>query len=299
MQPLTCLVLGDINIDFSLQTPLYPPEGGRTHAEHANFRLGGSGCMTAMTLSRLGCATALAGNLGSDVLGDWSLGRIAATGTDCRFIRRLADQQTGFFMLVATPGGSQTTFGSRGANALPLPADEIIPDLANFKHLHISGYTLAGEDQFHAVRRILGRARQAGLSTSLDPGVCSSAEAREKILSLLPDVNYLLPNEFELRQLAGDQPPDAQVGALLALGCEVLILKMGERGSRYTDAGHSVSLPAVQNTAAAALAATGAGDCFNAGFLKAILTGASPGEALQAGNEIAFRKITNPGEFPG
>jgi Sugar kinases, ribokinase family len=131
MQPLTCLVLGDINIDFSLQTPFYPPEGGRTHAEHANFRLGGSGCMTAMTLSRLGCATALAGNLGSDVLGDWSLGRIAATGTDCRFVRRLADQQTGFFMLVATPGGSQTTFGSRGANALPLPADEIIPELVN------------------------------------------------------------------------------------------------------------------------------------------------------------------------
>jgi Sugar kinases, ribokinase family len=112
-------------------------------------------------------------------------------------------------------------------------------------------------------------------------------------------VNYLLPNELELRQLAGDQPQDAQVGALLAQGCGALILKMGERGSRYTDAGQSVSLPAVQNTVAEALAATGAGDCFNAGFLNAVLRGFAPEEALRAGNEIAFRKITNPGEFPG
>ena len=298
MQPLTCLVLGDINIDFSLQTPAYPPEGGRIHAERADFRLGGSGCMTAMALSRLGCAAALAGNLGSDVLGDWSLDRIASTGTDCRFVRRLAGRQTGFFMMVATPGGNQTTFGSRGANALPLPADEIIPELANFNHLHISGYILSGDDQFLAVQRILEHARQDGLSASLDPGVCSSAEAREKILSFLPEVNYFLPNELELRQLAGDQPQDAQVSALLAQGCGALILKMGERGSRYTDTGQSVSLPAVQNTAASSLAATGAGDCFNAGFLQAILAGASPREALRAGNETAFRKVTNPGKFP-
>jgi len=43
-----CLVLGDINIDFNIHAKAYPPEGGEAHSEQADFRLGGSGCLTAV-----------------------------------------------------------------------------------------------------------------------------------------------------------------------------------------------------------------------------------------------------------
>jgi sugar/nucleoside kinase (ribokinase family) len=291
---MSYLVLGDINIDYRLQTAAYPPEGGRTHAEHMDYRLGGSGCQTALSLSQLDSSVTLAGNLGSDIFGDWAVRCIQAAGVSCRFVRQLTGQQSGFFMIVATPGEQQTTFGSRGANMQPLPEDEIIKSLSDFHHLHVSGYTLGSEEQFRIIRHIIADARQAGLTVSLDPGVCSSEQSREKILALLIHVNYFLPNTMELTQLTGDLPLDNQLEVLLEQGCEAVVLKMGERGSRYSDADQAVRQPAEQDPAAQIITTTGAGDCFNAGFLNAILSGSSPKEALRAGNQAAFHMITDP-----
>ncbi len=293
MENRTCLVLGDINLDFNLHSENYPPEGGRTHAGQAHFRLGGSGCQTAVALNKLGCPTALAGNLGGDMLGDWCARQIEAAGVDGRFVRCLPDEQTGFFMVVKTPGGQQTTFGSRGANALPLPENALLKDLQSFRHLHISGYTLHGEKQYEVVRRILINARQAGLTTSLDPGICSSQQAREEILTLLIHIDYFLPSLEELALLVGRLPLDEQLEFVLDQGCGAIVLKMGERGSRYIDANLAVHQPAVQEAGKQILNTNGAGDCFNAGFLKTRLEGASPKAALQAGNAAAFRLITN------
>jgi sugar/nucleoside kinase (ribokinase family) len=292
MENMTCLVLGDINIDFDLHTPQYPPEGGRTHAIRTDFQIGGSGCLTAVSLSRLGCGTALAGNLGNDMPADWSLQQIHLAGVDSRFVRRVEAQPTGFFMIVSTPGGKPTTFGCRGANTLPLPEEKIIDGLTAFRHLHISGYTLIGDDQFEAVKRILLSAKQTGLTVSLDPGVCSSEQSREKILSMLIHVDYFLPDLAELAQLTGDLPLDDQLEALLERGCRAVALKMGEHGSRYIDADQAVQQPAVRREGARIISTNGAGDCFNAGFIAAILAGRSPKEALQAGNREAFRRIT-------
>jgi sugar/nucleoside kinase (ribokinase family) len=294
MMKMTCLVLGDINIDFSLQTPEYPPQGGRTHAERADFRLGGSGCLTALALHSLGCATALAGNLGEDMLGDGVAAQLRSAGLDTRFVRRLAGQTTGFFVIVTAPDGRPTTFGSRGANALLLPEKEILDGLTAFRHLHVSGYTLGGDGQFAVVQRMIEKARDTGLTVSLDPGVCYSPQACERILKLLIHTHYFLPNLEELSQLAGDLPLDDQVEFLLDHGCKAVALKLGERGSRYTDADRAVQQSALWDANAHIFSTNGAGDCFNAGFLRAILSGASPKDALQAGNAAAFRMITSP-----
>ncbi len=294
MKNFTCLVLGDINIDFSLQTPEYPPQGGRTHAKQADSRLGGSGCLTALALNSLGCATALAGNLGADMLGSGAAAQIRAAGLDDHFLRQISGQVTGFFIIVAAPDGGPTTFGSRGANALPLPEQEILEGLASFRHLHVSGYTLGEEEQYTIVQRIMRGAHESGLTVSLDPGVCHAPSAREKILGLLKHVDYFLPNLEELNQLAGDLPLADQVKFLLAQGCGAVAAKMGERGSHYADAGRAVQQPALWDPQAQVFSTNGAGDCFNAGFLNAILQGASPETALQAGNAAAFRMITSP-----
>jgi sugar/nucleoside kinase (ribokinase family) len=162
--------------------------------------------------------------------------------------------------------------------------EKIIDGLTAFRHLHISGYTLIGDDQFEAVKRILLSAKQTGLTVSLDPGVCSSEQSREKILSMLIHVDYFLPDLAELAQLTGDLPLDDQLEALLERGCRAVALKMGEHGSRYIDADQAVQQPAVRREGARIISTNGAGDCFNAGFIAAILAGRSPKEALQAGN---------------
>ena len=288
----TCLVLGDINIDFTISTAAYPPEGGRAHAQQSDFRLGGSGCLTAIALNLFGNPTRLSGNLGKDIFADFVLERINAANMDTGLIRQIKDQQTGFFMVVATPGDQHTMFGSRGANDLPLPETDIIKMLPTCKHLHISGYTLREEEQFLTVQRIFQQALANGLTTSLDPGVCTSAEAREKIFLLLDGLDYLLPNTEELAALAGNISLDGQIAAMFKQGCKAIALKMGSEGSRFFDKQQDICKPA--NREIQASDTTGAGDCFNAGFLHSLFNGRSAQEALQAGNQAALRMLTSP-----
>lgn len=294
MSAKACLVIGDINIDFAIHSKTYPPEGGEAHAEQADFRLGGSGCLSAIALQRLGCPTMLAGNVGNDVFADFAMQHIRAAGLDSALIQRLAGQQTGFFMILVTPGGQRTMFGNRGANAVPMPEEMLIPTLPACRHLHLSGYSLLGEDQYEMVRAFVPQARQAGLSISLDPGVCTSSQARQKLLDLLPLVDFFLPSMDELRILTGKEQPDAQIAAILALGCKSLALKMGALGSRFVDGSLDIHQPAIHDDTRPVLDTTGAGDCFNAGFLHGMLSGAAVEEALLAGNQAAFRMITSP-----
>jgi len=289
-----CLVLGDINIDFNIHAKAYPPEGGEAHSEQADFRLGGSGCLTAVALHRLGCPTTLAGSLGDDAFADFALQHIRAAGLDTTLIHRLPTQQTGFFMILVTPGGQRTMFGNRGANAVPLVYDEVEKFLQTCQHLHVSGYTLLGDEQYMLIRRTIEHAKSIDLSVSLDPGVCTSQQARDKLLDLLHFIDYLLPSMDELKLLAGEMTVKKQIASVLKLGCKAVALKMGAQGSRYMDGIQDVFEPAKDDESKDVFDTTGAGDCFNAGFLYSILNGSSPQEALQSGNAAAYRIITSP-----
>ncbi len=45
------------------------------------------------------------------------------------------------------------------------------------------------------------KAESKGISISLDPGVCTSEQAAERVLGLLKHVDYFLPNQGELASL--------------------------------------------------------------------------------------------------
>ena len=288
-----CLVIGDINIDFDIHSNRYPAEGGEAHAEQADFRLGGSGCITAINLQLLGQPVSLAANMGADIFSQFAEEHIKASGIDGSLIRNLPGEQTGFFMILVTPGGQRTMFGNRGANAVALDKGVILSRLGEFSHLHVSGYSLLGNDQFDVVSQVMDRAKSSGITVSLDPGVCTSEQAAEKVLGLLKHVDYFLPSQDELSSLVKDMEFEEKVVTLLELGCKVVALKQGKGGGKYFEAGLTVSAPAENVPCKQIVDTTGAGDCFNAGFLMGVLNGKTPEEALRMANAAAFRIITS------
>lgn len=289
-----CLVIGDINIDFAIHSHQYPVEGGEAHAEQADFRLGGSGCITALCLHLLGQPAALAANMGEDVFAQFAGEHICTSGLDDSLVRKLPEEQTGFFMILVTPGGQRTMFGNRGANAVPVDAEKLISRLPEFGHLHVSGYSILGSAQFEAVSRVMAAAKSSGLTVSFDPGVCTSEQAAEKVLGLLKNVDYFLPSQDELALLVRDMEFAEQIETLIELGCKAVVLKQGKEGAHYFEAGFSASAPVVKDTEKPIIDTTGAGDCFNAGFLNAFLNGSTPEDALKAANRAAFSIITSP-----
>lgn len=293
MPKLQCLVIGDINIDFTVHSAAYPPEGKRTQAEKADFRLGGSGCITAVMLSHLGVPTALAANLGADVLGQFALRHLSDSDLDISLIRDLPGEQTGFFTILLTPDGTSTTLGNRGANAFAVDKAAILKRLGEFTHLHISGYSLIGEEQYNVGSEMISTFKQAGKTISLDPGVCTSQEKADRIKGLLKMVDYFLPSREELEYLVFGDSIKERIEKILDLNCKAVILKMGEEGGIFSEGHEFIHLPAKTITGKNYVDTTGAGDSFNAGFLSAILHEKSPGNALKNANHTATKIITS------
>jgi ribokinase len=119
------MIIGDINIDAVFEASEYPPEGGEAVVERADFRLGGSGCNTAVTLAKMGVETLLVGNLGTEPLGQMAMSYIRSAGIDTRLLRQKEEYQTGFFFILITAGGQRTMFGGRACNALPPDFEQV------------------------------------------------------------------------------------------------------------------------------------------------------------------------------
>lgn len=288
------LVIGDIYIDAVINANEYPPEGGETLVEKTNFRLGGSGCNTAVTLSKLGTQTWLAGNLGTDPLGTMAINYIRQAGLQFSLIKQRDENQTGFFCIVVTGAGERTMFVSRGSNALPLDMRSVNNLISEMDHLHISGYTLIDNQQFLTNRQLLNLAIKKKIPISLDPGVCTTRTHKEKINEILPFIDYLLISQQELSSFSNGKDEDDFIHHLLLAGTRLVVLKRGAEGSQLITLQGQTSQPAFHDPQHPIQDTTGAGDAFNAGFLFAQLNELSSGDCLALGNLCAFRSIISP-----
>jgi sugar/nucleoside kinase (ribokinase family) len=117
-----------------------------------------------------------------------------------------------------TGKGERTMFGGRGCNTNPPDYQPTAEVLAGMDGLHISGYTLMDDDQFEVIARLIKDAHRQGKVISLDPGVFTANQSKQRIDSILPMVDYLLISQTELSDYS--LPDDQRTGIqrLLASG---------------------------------------------------------------------------------
>jgi len=90
--------------------------------------------------------------------------------------------------------------------------------------------------------------------------------------------------------------PDAMLRAFAKAGLRGVALKLGARGSMLLWEDRVYNGPPL---AVKTRDTTGAGDCFDAGFIHAWLAGASPLERLQSGNVCGARSTQQLGGVDG
>jgi sugar/nucleoside kinase (ribokinase family) len=98
----------------------------------------------------------------------------------------------------------------------------------------------------------------------------------------LSSVDVFMPNTREAQHLSGESDLDATLAALGRI-CRLPVVKAGAQGSYAFDHGDIIHVPAIP---VRPVDTTGAGDCFNAGFLKAWLEGRDVEECLRWGNAV-------------
>ena len=261
-----------------------------------HVRPGGSGANTAAWLSRLGVETAFVARVGDDPLGRLLGENLAGDGVDARLARD-PELDTGKVVALVDGDGERTLITDRGAGENLAPEDLPEDLFGSGGHLHLSGYLFSGGTRRETALAALERARESGMTTSVDPSSTTLLEALgpERFLSWTRGVNLAFPNRDEGALLAGTPGEDAIVDALLAYYGEV-VLKLGAQGATYGSVGgERLRLPASPTRA---IDSTGAGDALCAGFLKAWLGGKGTEEALRGGAELAARVVGGVGGRP-
>lgn len=272
------LVAGELYIDLLMSGFDALPEPGReVFASRFSRDIGGGTSITACGLARLELRCGVYGLVGNDG-GEWVKNRLQAQGVDTRQVRFHPTEPTAI-TVVATTSHDRSFLSYQGANfALE---ESLLEDVRSSewvapRHVHLAYAPLPA----NAIE-LCEQLHRKGSTVSLDVGWREDWLSHPEVMAILPHVDIFFPNLPEARKLTGKEDPTAVLEYFGKAGVEHVALKLGSEGSAFSSRG-SVAFAKPPNVRP--VDTTGAGDCFDAGFLQAWLAGKSPEACLMQGN---------------
>ena len=250
----------------------------------------------------LGRSAGFIGAVGNDDFGHMNIGRFTQHGVDTTHVAVVEEVSTGCaFVTYFSNGDRRFLFhiGNSAASHLPEPPAEYFEGSL---WLHICGSSLsAGQRMREGCYRAAELAYEAGASISLDPNLrpelLGGAEAVRQVCEpILQRASLVLPSASEAEVLTGAEGADEACQALLDRGVPTVALKRGEEGCRVITRGATVDVPGYP---VEAVDPTGAGDCFDAGFVVGLTEGLTLEECGRLANACGAAAATVRGPMEG
>ena len=273
------VVVGELNVDLVLTgLPSLPAYKELRLARDMRFTLGSSSAIFACNAARLGARVGFVGKVGDDEFGDFMLRSLRQSGVDTSRIIRHTGGRTGICVVMSFPEDySMVSFpGIRETFRL----DEVDFDyVTTARHLHMSSFYIQPALR-PDIPTLFRKAKEAGLSTSLDPDHDPNGLWNGGMRGTLPNVDLFLPNEQEATRIAGAGDLDEAVERLRGLA-GMTVVKRGAAGVLVVSHDETIAAPGF---AVQPVDTTGAGDSFNAGFVFKFMQGAPRAECAAWGN---------------
>ena len=280
------LVLGSINIDFVSFVSRYPHPGETLVSNDFGIFQGGKGANQAIALAKLDVPTLTLGKVGKDILSDVVLSSLQESGVDTTGISKSQKSSTGSASIWVNAQGQNSIVIYPGANG-EVGEDFIIQHENLFDDA--SWLLTQFEVPLKSILLALKLAKKHGLKTVMDPAPVKKF-SNNHIWGL---VDYLLPNEIELKELTHTEDVLKGIRILKSRGVKEVIAKLGKQGAVYEDEGKLLFFPAVPIEQV--VDTTGAGDCFVAGFLHGMIQRGDIPRAIKIGNLTASYSIQKKG----
>ncbi len=290
MAKLDVSVVGELNLDLIFYG--LPPELEleREHlANDLSITLGSSSAIFAHNLALLGNKVRFNSSIGSDPLGEICLQRLAQSGVDLTKVVRFPSKTTGLTVILPQ---------RKDRYILTYPGtmhDMSVKDLDlsyvfGAKHLHLSSYFLQ-KGMRPGLVELFRKAKEAGLTTSLDTNDDPENRWSDDIQLVLKYVDILLPNENEACRLAKVDDP-ARAAEILSQKVPLVVVKRGSQGAIARRGNEKFSgFPPMVDT----IDQVGAGDSFNAGFIHQFIRGAKTEDCLKFANITGALSTTRAG----
>ncbi|MEP7341439.1 MAG: carbohydrate kinase family protein [Acidobacteriota bacterium] len=272
------MTVGDVFLDLVMTgVRAWPQPGEEGLAKELRREIGGGAAITACGLSRLDQRVALMAMIGKDA--DYLVERLSKFGVTSDALLVNQQDSSGLTVSISTTQ-DRAFFTYPGANSelqpLLLTNPSVRKSLTGSRHVHLALPAMP------ALISTLSKAlREAGVTLSLDAGWQPQWLGNHRNLQALGEVDLFMTNEREAELMTKQSEPEMMMRVFAKAGLRGVVLKLGERGSMLMWENEIYSCPAA---AAKPRDTTGAGECFNAGFLYAWMAGGAPMQWLQSGN---------------
>lgn len=289
--------LGALVVDaLSGPLPAYPVPRVRTqiNTKSIKFMPGGGAANTGSALAQMGISTAIFSKVGDDLNGAFLLQQLRKNGADVSNVRKSEKENTPFTFVGLHPDGDRSFIHTPGSN-LTFSQNDVDP-----KALYACKFLLY-QDMWVLPKmdgvtpKILAEAQRRGVVTVLDE--CYGLGPRREIIeAALPHCDVVLPSYDDLLVIYPGCSPKQVAKKLRERGAKRVVLKLGKEGCLVmNDAG----VVCVRSMATRIVDTTGAGDCFNAGFIAGLAHRLDDVPAAKVGAAAAAACIRNVGGAVG
>jgi sugar/nucleoside kinase (ribokinase family) len=268
------LVAGSYSLDLIFTGLPGLPQLGEDMLATGLERIPGEAYNSAVAMHRLGLRVGWAADFGNDDFSRFALERARAEGLDDSLFNHHKRPMRRISIAASFP--DDRAFITYYDPDPRLPAVIKALTTASARVLYIPGFYYG---PFLEMGLRLARAKSMKIVMDGNSGSEVTLQ-NPSVRKAARSVDVLLPNAKEARNLTGE---DDLMKALKTLGglCPLVVVKDGGRGAYACQGNEILHAEAIAITP---FETTGAGDCFNAGFLKAWLDGLPVQECLRWGN---------------
>ncbi|MHC5036201.1 MAG: carbohydrate kinase family protein [Planctomycetota bacterium] len=241
-----------------------PERGTLDLVSEIQLHSGGCAANTGVALAKIGVSAGIAGKVGRDPFGDFLEEAVRKHGLDVGGVVRDPQEGTSATVVLVDAEGERTFIHYAGANRHFRESDIDLEAHRGCKILHLAGSLLMRDLDGEPSARLLKRAREMGMVTSMDTAWDATGRWMETVGPCLPHTDIFMASLEEAKRITGCEKVGEIAGRLREGGAGAVALKMGERGCFIEAEGETITLPAFP---VEVVDTTGAGDAFAAGFL--------------------------------
>ncbi len=276
--------------------PQYPIPKIRSQINTKSIRFlpGGGAANTASALAQIGVPTRIFSKVGGDLNGQFLRRELSRTGADVSQVRVSKNETTPFTFVGIHTDGDRSFIHTPGCNLRFGIRDLDLRALYDCRFLLYQDLCVLPRLDLTAPKLLAG-AQKRGVMTLLDE--CYGLGPNRKIFeAALPFCDAVMPSYDNLQLIYRGKTPDQIVRRLLRLGARRVVLKLGKSGCLVANQQRMARIPSM---AKKVVDTTGAGDCFNAGFIAGLVHGLDEFEAGRIGSAAAAACILHPGGAVG
>lgn len=283
------LVVGSLNMDFSIETPRIPVPGETIMGTGVKLVPGGKGANQVYTIGKLGGDVAMIGAVGDDSFGEMLIDNLKNVGVNVEGIERIPGGTTGQAFIPVDESGENSIIVIGGTNG---QVDEAI--LKKYEYLMDEADIVVMQQEIPLTTVMAAKqmAMEKGKTIIVDPAPAAA----------MPDefwngIDYIKPNETELgiligKELSTQEEYKEAAQEMLRKGVKKLLVTLGSKGCLIVSSEGEEFIPANK---VKAVDTTAAGDTFTGAFAVALSQGKSEKEAITFAQKASAIAVTRKG----